>query len=279
MVAKVSLDFEEVPDQLKGVFELKEDAIFSSSNDLGIPDLREDMLLETLPSPLDTWGDRLSTPDDGKMHWLYNYGAVPSACLPFERSIIGFFTGDKFIETWWGKPAYYTGKAINSKVVAIVVPDFSIWNGAPRVLQLYSIYRAQWMGRYFQEAGVKIIPRLEYFCDTAKDFSLLGIPKNAPVLAVQLHTAIDEENIPLLREDLREAVDILTPKTLLVYASDKGRALVGGCKLPCNIVILPTARMKRMRFKKEPEKDPVLMELRKRKKGREHAHVTSPTAR
>lgn len=277
--SKVSPDFDQIPDQLKGVMELKEDAIFPGDNIYDIPDLREDMLLEELPTPLDTWGDRMSTPDNGKMHWFFNHGAVPSSGLPFDRTIISLFTWDKSIETWWANPAYQTGKAINAGIIAIVVPDFSIWNGGPRILQMYSVYRAQWMGRYFQEAGVKIIPRLEYFCDTAKDFSLMGIPKNAPILAMQMHTAIQEEDIPLLQDDLKEAIDILTPETLLVYASVKGRTLVEGCKLSCNTVILPTASMKRKRFKKQAEKDPVLLELRKRKRGREHAHVTSPTAR
>jgi hypothetical protein len=259
-------EFDNVSSDLQGVIELKEDCIFDSLNSWGIPDLRTDMLVGELPEPLDTWGDRQATPDDGRTYWLYNYGAVPSAGLPFQRAIFSGYTWDSSLEVLWRNPSYMTAKLLNAGIKMAIVPDFSLWEGYPRAVLLYAIYRAQWMGRYFQEAGLKVIPRVEYFMDGARDFSLLGIPVDSPVISTQMHTGFSDENVPALQRDLRRIVEILQPTTYLFYASERGRKLIEEADLPCKTVILPTASSKRKQFKREKETDPKLLELRKRKR-------------
>ncbi len=254
---------------------LNEDVKFPSTNEWGVPDLRRDMLLDRLPSPLDTWGDKTSTPDDGTSFWLWVYGSSVETGLPYDRSVLGLWCHDHYLETFWANPEWRAKSLLKKGVKAVVVPDFSIWAGAPRALQLYSVYRAQWVGRFFQEAGLKVIPRLEYFVDSAKDFSLLGVPKGSPVVATQFQTDFDDSQVDLLRIHLEEACKLIEPKTLLVYASDRGRKLVEGANLPCELVVLPTVASKRRR-KKAKETDPEMRKLRRsRKRPKEVSRTTS----
>lgn len=290
--------YDQIPSELEGVFNLDESATFlpeyddfditrhieSKGIDLQIPRLRPDMLVEKLPEPLEVWGDYKKSEDDGKKYWLWNYG---SASWPVEydsdtgeysaknmdRVILSMFTHDVHINTWWKETSYRVGQILVAGCRMAVVPDVSLWEDSPAILHAYSVYRAAWFGRFFQEAGIKIIPRIEYFMDKSKPFSLVGIPKYAPVVATQFHTKFPDSRVAKLRSDLREAIEIVQPDTLLVYASDRGKDLVEGTSLNCKIKILNVTAAK-VRKPKHKESNPHLLELRKRKKDKEGDHDT-----
>jgi hypothetical protein len=220
--------------ELQGALELKEDMQFEiDHNYWGIPQLRRDMLVETLPDPIDTWGGKDATPDDGTTTWVYNYGAANGSGLPWDRAILSFFTYDHKFENWWDLPAYMTAKALNKGCKMAIVPDFSFWTDEPRALHLYNAYRAQWLGRYFQEAGIKVIPRIMWTDVESIKYSLLGIPKKPPVAAVCIQ-AIDKKEMTkqMSADGLREIIKELQPDTLLVYAGNPGQEMVKSAFLP-----------------------------------------------
>ena len=129
------------------------------------------------------------------------------------------------------------------------------------------------MGRFFQACGLKVIPRVEYFIPGSRDISLLGVPKNPTTLATQLHTNFTDEHIPLIKESLMQGLGILKPRQFLVYAGTRGREIVEDLKLPCEeVIILPTTKLVKPQTQKK-EEDPYLLELRKRKKGRERGGI------
>jgi hypothetical protein len=303
--------YDQLPYELRGVYQLVEEKYFPPVKDAfadqciagvslngggsvtyganvwGIPNLRPDMLVSELPKSLKVWGDRFSTADDGESWYLFNYGAVKHIGLPFERSVYAWFTHDHFIESWWANPAYRVGQILTKKVSMAVVPDFSFWEftdpSVPggrysiRATQLLSLYRAHWLGRFMQEAGIRIIPRLEFFIEDFKPFSLIGIPKSPPVVATQMHTKFEDEHVPTLRLGLEQAVSLLKPKTLLVYASERGAEVVNGADVQCDVVILPSASIVRRGRVREKETNPWLKDLRKRgRQGAEVDRVTNP---
>lgn len=291
--------YDQLPDELEGVFELSPEAYFppeeddfsdrcigdivggkpsKGPNSWGVPNLRPDMLVESLPDNLLMWGDRQSTPDDGNSYYLFNYGATPWEGLPFDRSIYAWFTHDTNIESWWMNPDYRVGQMIRLGSRAAIVPDYSLWDHSPRVLKLYSIYRSMWLGRYFQETRmIKVIPRIEFFMEDAELFSLSGIPFNAPVVATQMQTDIPEEHESMIQKKLSEAIDIIKPKQLLVVASSHGEEVIRGAKINCDVRILPPASKLRKTKIRKKEEDPYLLELKKRKRGmKESSRITTP---
>lgn len=200
--------------QLQGMEELR----WQGNNYWGIPELREDMLLEKLPDPLRTWAGQ-DTPDDGKTTWLYNFGAIASSGIPWDRTILSFFSHDDTFESWWDIPSYYTARAITSGVKMAVLPDFSLYISDPRIVHLYNIYRSQWLGRYFQECGIKVIPRLRFdFKDeeTLK-IALFGIPRGCPLLIYGGNEKKEDADMGNFYALIQAALDELKPQTFILY--------------------------------------------------------------
>lgn len=296
--------YDQLPFQLKGVFELSEEAYWLPEDDdfakecvgsimqireggwanlpgpnsIGIPNLRPDKLVQSLPDNLTVWGDRQSTPDDGKSWYFFNYGAVPHRGLPFDRTIFSFFTHDQHIETWWANPAYRVGQILVKGVQNIVIPDYSLWDFAPTAAHIWSVYRSMWMGRYFQEAGLNVIPRIEFFQPKSQHFTLMGIPYEAPIVATQFQTEFDPsvDNVKAIEKNLFDALVIIGAKRLLVYAGVRGREMVEKFDLPCDLTVIKTSGEVRKKEARIKETDPHLLELRKRRRGRETKRATTP---
>lgn len=270
--------FEDVPGVLQGVWEMSENLpIFGTENELGIPELLPSMILEEIPQPLRTWGSKTESPDDGTSYYFYNFGATQTTGLPYSRALMAYYTHDRHLEVLWNNPAYRVGQKLVAGIVGCVVPDFSFWKGDPKALHIYNAYRAQYMGRFMQDAGLKVVPRFEYFLPEVRDFSLLGVPRNSPTMAVQLHTTLRNENTARVRESLIEGLNILRPKQLLVYASVVGEEIIDEVRGELaveDIIIVPSAKRIRRPPDSWKETDPHLLKLRnmkydRRDKGRE----------
>lgn len=227
-------DLEDVQSELQGVLELREGDIYPSDNFWGVPNLRTDMLVDRLPEPLQAWAGIDATPDDGVSNYLWNYGLGGVKGLPFDRAILSFFTHDTKFNNWWNLPAYYTSKVLSAGVKTAIVPDFSFYYTQPRTVHLRGVYEGQWMGRFFQEAGLRVIPRVQFDDEKSLEFCLLGIPKNAPVIACSIQN-IDgiegvrtkEEDIAMVTKVFQQCIDTIEPTTqVLVYGGNPAKRIM-----------------------------------------------------
>jgi len=218
--------------ELQIVLEHRMDNMWFGDNEWGVPDLLPDMLVQALPSnDIKCWGGEKATPDDGKQWFLYNYRMGERAGMPFDRTILAFNTHDHKFSNWWEKPAFYVAQYMAAGIKMAVVPDFSFYHTEYRSQHLWNVTRAQWMGRFFQAAGLKVIPRLQfdYMDPKSLDIALLGIPRNAPVLATSQQNFDrnnPEQHFDLAAKHLQEALDELQPDTLLYYSGPPGRRLM-----------------------------------------------------
>ena len=221
--------FESAQAELQGVLQLSDEAYFEMGlNPYDIPKIRKDMLVEALPEPLDTWGGPEASTDDGETTYIWNYGLASPTGLPFDRAILCFYTYDFKFEGWWEKPSYYTAKVINRGITMAITPDFSVWWDDPKTFQIYSIYRAQWFARYFQEAGVRVIPRA-IMADTEAILSIswMGIPREAPVVSMSMQTMDknSEKEMKAAATSLKANCDELKPEKMLVYGGNPAKGV------------------------------------------------------
>lgn len=229
-------DLEDVQAELQGMLQLKEHLDVKTSDEWGILPLRTDMLLERLPEPLSVWGGNDVTPDDGEKWYLYNYGLGGIKGLPLDRTILSFFThDDKFIH-WYDLPSHYTAKMLNAGLKYAIVPDFSFYVYQPKCIHLSNVYMAQWLGRYFQEAGIKVIPRVQFNNEDSLNICMRGIPKEPPVLACSAQN-FDRQNkaedVRTVTRLLQHCVDELQPQNqLLVYGGQPAKQISESIKLP-----------------------------------------------
>lgn len=210
--------------ELQAVLELREDKFYPSSNFWQVPDLLMDMIPKRFPRGLKTWGGNDATPDDGKSWYLYNYSLGGVKGLPFDRSIVSFFTHDRKFENWWQLPAYYTSKLLAAGCQMAICPDFSFYTDMTRSVHLHGVYKSQWLGRFMQDAGMKVIPRFQFADEDSMSFNMLGIPHNTPVLAVSLQnvdaitgTKYSDEWMNLMVKCSQRCIDEIEPTTEVLF--------------------------------------------------------------
>lgn len=227
-------------DEHLGAMVLREDMSLKGKDYYGFPELRRNMLVDTMPQPIDTFAGKGCTPDDGTTTWLWNYGTSYGG-LPTDRAILAFFADDERFENWYSQPAKYTAKAINNGFTMAVVPDFSFYRDDPLLMNMHNHYRGQWMGRFFQEAGLKVIPRVQFRDMVSLDFCCAGIPSNAPVIISSMQN--DKTNGPgkPLTDEEKQTIECveaimekLKPKNYILYGGPPGHRLVndGHIKAP-----------------------------------------------
>jgi hypothetical protein len=241
---------ENAAQELSGAFQLKEDAIFDGVGYWGIPRLRPDMLMapDEIPANLLAWaGSATKDWPDEDQWWLYNFGIdSTSGMKDISKIVLGFYCWDEYFENWWNFPERYVTKLLNSRIKYAITPDFSMFNNSPRIVSIWSHYQNMWIGRFMQEAGIRVIPNVSWRGDDVsylKDIILATLPQPCPVIAMQAHTGIFDENdkrgdkklLDKYGDAVRLVYETLKPEMLLLYAGSPGRKYIEGLKLPWDI--------------------------------------------
>jgi ParB-like chromosome segregation protein Spo0J len=229
---------EKAADDLKGAFQLKPDLAFGKDDAVGvwqIPRIRSDMLMtwDELPENLLAWaGSATKDWPEEDQWWLYNFGTdSTSGMRDPSKIIVAFYAFDHYFENWWFYPDKYVTKVLNTGIKYMVMPDFSMHTPGEesRVLSLWNLYRNRWLARYFQEAGLKVIPNVTW---ATKDEEFLTrhiiptLPKDIPLLALQIQT-VDEKS-PDHKDYVRQLqyiLDKVKPEGLLLYHGAQGKRI------------------------------------------------------
>lgn len=224
-------DVEKKPDDLSGVYTLKDDLQFPGATFWEIPLLREDMMIEELPEQLHTWAGSATRDMEWDGYWLYNWGIdSTSGMKDLSKIVLSFYVWDEYIEPWWDNPVSHMSKAIHSKIKYAITPNFTP-NGMPRASSLWQLYRSRWIGRYLQEIGVRVMPDLQIREEQEfLDIAAKTYPKRLPWAAIQTQNMvgsqrtevkISEEEAKVARSWALKSVRVANPENLLVYAHPK----------------------------------------------------------
>lgn len=204
---------------------VKEDIIFPIENVWGIPHLRPDMLCQSPPRMV--W-DR--SPDSTTSDAWYCYSAGPSTIpSPPERTggTLGFFTEDFRFMKAWNASADFLAWLEEMDFTSVCAPDFSGWENWPLAIRIYNLYRSRWCARFWQEAGIHVLPILQGFGDAEALAPMIfdTLPSYLPVAAVQCRTTEDWRGFVKFLKLARSHVRI---DTLVVYGGvDKRKYLEG----------------------------------------------------
>ena len=90
------------------------------------------------------------------------------------QALCHFFLDDYRFETVWNKPD--TGLNRVGRFWGALTPDFSLYTDWPTIVQQWNHYRSQWLGRYWQEHGIKIIPTVNWSTPDSYEWCFAGIP-------------------------------------------------------------------------------------------------------
>ena len=227
------MQVDEVSVQLQATLQLRETQVQNGSNAWGVPELREDMLLRVEDvKDLRSWVDRDLTPDDGKSTYFANFASGSRKGMPFDRSILAFFNEDAQFDMWYTDPAWHATKFTMMGFNKAVVPDYSLYGDSARAVHMFQVYKAMWIGRFLQDAGWRVAPRLQ-FCATdpdTMDIALLGHPVGLPVLVLGAQTFgavdVEGEGERAWQQQMSYAVNKLDPEVVIAYTGIPGKKLV-----------------------------------------------------
>jgi hypothetical protein len=211
------------------VVQLAEYPPLPSANELGIPDLRSDLLSDVLPVG-GTWAVGAAFPSKPAF-FIYGSNRIGGPNSPPEcrGAVLGFFTDDDRFEVTWNKAPDIATRFRQQQWGGIVTPDFSTWWNWPLAHKIWSIYRQRWVGRYWQEAGLRIIPGLVTVGDPSRtSLECAGIPKHPPVVAFEVRAGFDkgkeaEHERRILLASLNNQLKLIEPHACIVYGGHDHR--------------------------------------------------------
>lgn len=170
--------------------------LYGSNNDLDIPELPQ-APLSAIPDWLAPYRTRVRSKKgirDGGMH---------------------FFLDDYRFESVWRRPTQTLSSIAKWNVV--LTPDFSLFYDTPRIIQMWNTYRSRWVGCWWIDNDIQVIPTVSWGLHDSYDFAFLGLPDRS-VLAV---STIGTHNDPSARlpylAGFREMIERLQPTAVLCY--------------------------------------------------------------
>lgn len=106
---------------------------------------------------------------------LLSYRAPDTSTPAQGASLCHFFLDDYRFESVWTKPD--AGLSRVGRFWGTLTPDFSLYTDWPLIVQQWNHYRRQWLGRYWQEFGIRVIPTVNWSTPDSFAWCFAEIPR------------------------------------------------------------------------------------------------------
>lgn len=146
--------------------------------------------------------------------WLHPYGARIRTDETPEGGALHFFLDDFRFEVIWNRP--WDTLTAPMKTGYALAPDFSLYRGWPKALQIFNIYRNRWVAAFWQSQGIHVIPTVVWSDVQSYEYAFCGIPKGNTV-AVSSVGVRDGEALDYFNHGYREMVARLEPAHVVFY--------------------------------------------------------------
>jgi hypothetical protein len=100
---------------------------------------------------------------------------------------VHFFEDDDRFDETWKEPDSYIGEIAQYRQT--LTPNFSVYVNMPRVLQIFNTFRSRWLGAYWQESGLTVIPTITWGDKTSYEFCFDAVERGSIVAVSTLGCA------------------------------------------------------------------------------------------
>lgn len=130
---------------------------------------------------------------------------------------IHFFIDDyQFMRVWKNPDAYLP---MLQQFQAVCTPDFSTYTDFPKAIQVYNHYRKHWLGAYWQEHGIKVIPTISWSDEASFEWCFDGEPVGGMVAVSSVGTQGNRTAAQLFEAGYKEMKRRLRPVQIVMYGS------------------------------------------------------------
>jgi hypothetical protein len=126
---------------------------------------------------------------------------------------VHFFIYDDEFDEVWRHPDAYIGELVQYKQV--ITTDFSLYTNMSLAMQIFNTYRNRWLGCYWQEKGLTVIPSVGWGDEWSFEFCFDGIQEGA-VVAVSTLGCYDIE--PAYMTGFGLMCEKIKPEKVICYA-------------------------------------------------------------
>jgi hypothetical protein len=125
---------------------------------------------------------------------------------------VHFFEDDERFDEVWKNPDAYIGEIAQYRQA--LSPNFSLYVNMPRVLQIFNTFRSRWLGAFWQEAGLTVIPTITWGDKTSYEFCFDAV-EHGSVVAVSTLGCTDVEWLFL--KGFAEMCERIEPECVICY--------------------------------------------------------------
>lgn len=134
-----------------------------------------------------------------------------------EETAVHFFIDDYQFERIWNQPAVYVGMLLDRGCECALTPDFSLYMDMPRAMMIWNVYRSRLIGQIMGDAGIKVIPTLQFADRESFKFCFDGILPGGVVATSNVGVVKDPDAIKVFVEGMDEAIKRIHPEKILCY--------------------------------------------------------------
>lgn len=207
-----------------------DDVLFPSENAWDLPALKSDLLLTPDQVPDRTYDRSVESVTATSWYCLTAQRWKERDDTGIMGGVLGTFCEDYHFEGFYDSAGSYIEDLKNFDFTAYTVPDFSTYTSWPWPMRLWNLYRSRWVGRYWQEHGLRILPSLQSVVFPNADSGSAGPYDLAletlaacqpPVVACQCRTLKQNGgDFEEFGKWLTECVRFLRPEAVVIYGGE-----------------------------------------------------------
>jgi hypothetical protein len=133
---------------------------------------------------------------------------------------VHFFLDDYQFERLWQRPGEYVSTLSEFKFV--LSPDFSLYTDHPKAVQLWNHYKKHWLGRYWEQNGLTVIPTICWSDSKSFEWCFDGEPKNSIVAISTKGTQGDELAKERFYAGYYQMLRRLEPTAVMLFGKNPG---------------------------------------------------------
>lgn len=135
---------------------------------------------------------------------------------PYDKGL-HFFVDDYQFSRVWSNPDAYLDMLRKFKVVC--TPDFSTYTDFPKAIQIYNHYRKHWLGAYWQENGITVIPTVSWSDRDSFEWCFDGEPVGGVIAVSSVGTQLSRDSRQLFLDGYNEMLARLQPTLIYFYGN------------------------------------------------------------
>ena len=172
---------------------------------------------------LDEAAELKLTTDYWQMPIIRNNKHIPERLIGFNYAKtstdtaagIHFYIDDYQFERLWAYPEKYLD--ILMPYDCILSPDFSLYMDMPRAMKIWNTYRSRFLGAYYQQRGMNVIPTVSWAEKETYDFCFSGIPEGSIVSVSTVGVKENKDALAIWHAGMTEMIKRIKPSHILVY--------------------------------------------------------------